>query len=124
MWVGNLICCWQLVQWVFHLRSFDDKHAEIQGRAAAIPERSIGGHTKNSAWYRRMLAQASGLQVSRGDRMTEMVSPDDGHSLGGTTLQDEKKHAIERAMETNWSVVNRPVLVFFVSPQMDSRSCY
>lgn len=89
MWVGNLVCCWQLVQRLFNLRSFDDKHAEIQGRIS--PDRSVGGHTKNSAWYRKMVAGVPGLQVSRGDKMTEMFPPGDGHSMGGTTLSDEKK---------------------------------
>lgn len=91
MWVGNIVCCWQLVQWVFHLRSFDDKHAEIQGRLS--PARSAGGHTKNSAWYRKMFVQITGLQVTRAEKMTEMVSREDGGSMSGTTLQDEKKVA-------------------------------
>lgn len=102
MWVGNLICCWQLFQRLFNLRSFDDKHAEIQGRAS--PDRSAGGHTKNSAWYRRMFAQVTGLSVSRGDKMTEIFPPDEErHSMGGTTLQDEKKTA-DQSITNNGSV--------------------
>lgn len=97
-----MVCCWQLIQRLFNLRSFDDKHAEIQGRFS--PERSAGGHTKNSAWYRKMFAQVTGLSVSRGDKMTEMFSPEDGrHSMGGTTLQEEKK-AADHSITNNGSV--------------------
>lgn len=117
MWVGNLVCCWQLIQRLFNLRSFDDKHAEIQGRIS--PDRSVGGHTKNSAWYQRMVAQVTGLQVSRGDKMTEMYTHEDGHSMGGTTLQDEKK-AIDASISKNGLVLSLNGRCLLVFPRLSS----
>lgn len=59
IWVGNLICCWQLFQRLFHVRSFDDKSDEI----VAQPEMerrnhknhpsqySVGGSPKTTSWF-------------------------------------------------------------------------
>lgn len=61
MWVGNIICCWQLAQFLFNLRSFDDKHSGFQKELKQHQQisdgegKSTGGHTKNTAWYQMMI---------------------------------------------------------------------
>lgn len=61
MWVGNIICCWQLAQFLFSLRSFDDKHSGFQNqlkqhdRVSQGEGKSVGGHTKDTNWYERMM---------------------------------------------------------------------
>lgn len=95
MWVGNLVCCWQLIQYVFKTRSFDDKHANIQVDASPLDDDEAGNDTHRSAWFRKGIEKANQLSVSRGgilsDHGEELMGPGDHGSLGGTTLQDEKK---------------------------------
>lgn len=77
IWVGNLICCWQLFQRLFKLRSFDNTSGAIvaqpemtaraHGHTHAHPSQySAGGHLKDSSWYRsareRMVKMTSGIQ--------------------------------------------------------------
>lgn len=85
MWVGNIVCCWQILQWAFNLRSFDDKHAGIvrDHEHVELKSRSIGGHTKNSTWYARMIEKATQRPMH--------VESVDGGSMSGTTLQEDKK---------------------------------
>lgn len=95
MWVGNIICCWQLLQWAFNLRSFDDKHAGIERDHGHVElkSRSIGGHTKNSTWYARMIDKAT-------QRPVEVDSVDG--SMSGTTLQEDKRFFDPVVTENKW----------------------
>jgi hypothetical protein len=89
IWVGNLICCWQLLQKVFKLRSFDDTSAgyTVRERMINATERSIGGHSKNSAWYSRRIAQMRPLRVEGEDEDAEKALRD-GVSSSGATASD------------------------------------
>jgi hypothetical protein len=59
--VGNIICCWQLFQKLFKVRSFDNKSAQIianpemaRRHAREHPEQfSVGGSPKTTGWWAR-----------------------------------------------------------------------
>jgi hypothetical protein len=59
--VGNIICCWQLFQKLFKIRSFDNRSAQIvadpemaRRHAQEHPSQlSVGGSPKTSGWWAR-----------------------------------------------------------------------
>jgi hypothetical protein len=87
MWVGNIVCCWQLMQYIFKFRSFDDKHAGIVGdNGELLPDTNLtpGGGTRNTAWYSKMMYNGP---LTR----HPVTEPGDGSSMSGTTLYEDKK---------------------------------
>jgi hypothetical protein len=58
MWVGNIICCWQLLQYFFKIRSFDNEDSGIPDQNRMPDNKSAGGHTMNSSWWRSKIAFA------------------------------------------------------------------
>ncbi|TVY56357.1 hypothetical protein LCER1_G004866 [Lachnellula cervina] len=74
IWVGNIICTWQLLQKLFHLRTFDNKHADIQAEPAPYspsPSESnpssnnVYEGAQNSTWKRKFLS----MQIAAGNFM-------------------------------------------------------
>jgi hypothetical protein len=57
--VGNLICCWQLMQKLFKIRSFDNKSDQIVAQPEMTgrhnqqhpSQYSVGGSPKTSSWF-------------------------------------------------------------------------
>jgi len=68
IWVGNIICCWQLGQKLFKLRSFDNQRADIdrspvmhgraRGRHAPDPFSPGDARPKPRTWLDRKIDQA------------------------------------------------------------------
>ena len=53
IWVGNVICCWQITQKLWHTRSFDNHHAHIVKQPEIQnPEFSEGGSPKDDEWWK------------------------------------------------------------------------
>ena len=59
--VGNLICCWQLMQKLFKIRSFDNKSDQIVAQPEMAVRHhqehpsqfSVGGSPKTASWFTR-----------------------------------------------------------------------
>lgn len=92
IWVGNLICCWQLLQKLFNLRSFDNKEAGFQIPCRSIvKERSIGGHTKNTSWFNGKITAMEPLPIQLGEALDiEKTIPDTSSGSVGVTLVDSQ----------------------------------
>jgi len=109
MWVGNLVCCWQLVQFVFKTRSFDDKHDQLRVDGSPLADEEGGPVTHKSGWFRRKIDQVPDLSISMGGVLTEHEKPGTGDhsSLGGTTLQEDKKCSTRIQSGTMMSLISR-----------------
>lgn len=64
MWIGNTICCWQLLSRVFHTRSFEN----TQRGHVTRNSREGRGHselrqTRNTTWWSRFIAMFKPRQV-------------------------------------------------------------
>lgn len=70
MWVGNIICCWQLLQYFFKVRSFDnqDSGIPVQEHNRMADNKSAGGHTMNSSWWRSKIALAKKIPQTDAER--------------------------------------------------------
>ncbi|TVY25843.1 hypothetical protein LHYA1_G006198 [Lachnellula hyalina] len=92
IWVGNIICTWQLLQKVFHLRTFDNKHADIQAEAPPYsPSPSISGPSgthnayetvQNSTWKRKFLS----IHIAAGNFMGLSSRRDDAYAGQSTEM--------------------------------------
>ncbi|TAQ88138.1 hypothetical protein B7494_g3533 [Chlorociboria aeruginascens] len=66
--VGNMICCWQIMQRLFKLRSFDNRQSNIvldpeMARRRENPRYGPDGTLRDSAWWDRMVA----IRIAAGD---------------------------------------------------------
>jgi hypothetical protein len=91
--VGNLICCWQLFQKLFRLRSFDNKTALIEGQPEMGDRRqhiqhpelySVGGSPKNDGWFKKQRERLAYLGVLSG--LVTGVSAVGKEGKGGESL--------------------------------------
>lgn len=63
IWVGNLICCWQIVQKIFKARSFDNQKAEIEMHPEMIARMqhpsnyTDNGSPKPKDWMDQLIAR-------------------------------------------------------------------
>lgn len=93
IWVGNIICCWQIIQKVLRARSFDNKSANIvmqpEIHNPAFDQRSDGGSPKTSDWWKQWGARAR----ARGDRVPHASKMDmgTGASNDSATLVGREK---------------------------------
>ncbi|KAM3083910.1 hypothetical protein ACMFMG_001985 [Clarireedia jacksonii] len=61
IWVGNLICCWQIIQKIFKTRSFDDRtpdivmQPEMVARLANPSNYTSGGTPKPKNWFEQVV---------------------------------------------------------------------
>jgi hypothetical protein len=103
IWIGNIICTWQLFQKIFHLRTFDNKHADIQ---AEVPTPSPSSddlyEARDSTWKKKFLS----MQIAAGNFMgltkrdetgsggsagTEMTTQTSADTVGGEKKNNAKR---------------------------------
>lgn len=67
IWVGNLICCWQIVQKIFKARSFDNQKQEIEMHPEMIARMqhpsnyTENGSPKPKDWMDQLIARRRAL---------------------------------------------------------------
>ncbi|TVY85566.1 hypothetical protein LSUE1_G000106 [Lachnellula suecica] len=92
IWVGNIICTWQLFQKIFKLRTFDSAHAGIQAEASPA-------WTPRSANWRTKLRNAWSTRGGAGSGATRDMSGSAGTTTTMDTVEREKRDAVGEARE-------------------------
>ncbi|KAF7893202.1 uncharacterized protein EAF02_000740 [Botrytis sinoallii] len=97
IWVGNLICCWQIVQKIFKARSFDNQKAEIEMHPEMIARmQNPSNYTENGSpkpkdWMDQLIARRKALgeflSVATRSRFTNRASGRSGEPLNSSSDQ-------------------------------------
>lgn len=97
IWVGNLICCWQIVQKIFKARSFDNQKAEIEMHPEMIARmQNPSNYTENGSpkpkdWMDQLIARRKALgellSVVTRSRFTTRASGRSGEPLNSSSDQ-------------------------------------
>ncbi|KAI9650656.1 hypothetical protein NHQ30_000676 [Ciborinia camelliae] len=101
IWVGNLICCWQIVQKLFKARSFDNQKAEIEMNPEMIARlQNPSNYTENGSprpkdWMdimvKRRMAMGEILSV-QASRFTNRGTRRSGANLNSSSEQAALAH--------------------------------
>ncbi|ATZ46002.1 hypothetical protein BCIN_01g06820 [Botrytis cinerea B05.10] len=97
IWVGNLICCWQIVQKIFKARSFDNQKAEIDMHPEMIARmQNPSNYTENGSpkpkdWMDQLIARRKALgeflSVATRSRFTTRATGRSGAPLNSSSEQ-------------------------------------
>ncbi|TEY57623.1 hypothetical protein BOTCAL_0211g00100 [Botryotinia calthae] len=97
IWVGNLICCWQIVQKIFKARSFDNQKAEIEMHPEMIARmQNPSNYTENGSpkpkdWMDQLIARRKALgeflSVATRSRFTTRATGRSGEALNSSSEQ-------------------------------------
>ncbi|TGO65877.1 hypothetical protein BOTNAR_0073g00020 [Botryotinia narcissicola] len=97
IWVGNLICCWQIDQKIFKARSFDNQKAEIEMHPEMIARmQNLSNYTENGSpkpkdWMDQLIARRKALgellSVATRSRFTTRATGPSGAPLNSSSEQ-------------------------------------
>ncbi|ESZ89552.1 hypothetical protein SBOR_10059 [Sclerotinia borealis F-4128] len=97
IWVGNLICCWQIVQKIFKARSFDNQKAEIEMNPEMIARMqhpsnyTEHGSPKPKDWMDQLIARRRALGEFLSVHTTRLTTR--GTSRSGAHLNSSSDQA-------------------------------
>ncbi|TVY44165.1 hypothetical protein LOCC1_G005916 [Lachnellula occidentalis] len=132
VWVGNIICTWQLLQKLFHLRTFDNKHAGIQAEAppsspppsnSAPSSNNVYEAAQSSTWKRKFLS----MQIAAGNFMG-LTRRDDTYAgqstemTNGTRATSADTMGVEKERLDDGKGLNRSVYMMTLRRDGDDAS--